>query len=121
VAPNEIRNPEGLSTTLGIGYAATQIICSKSAALHYLRQQANSPMRQIRDKADGLLDSTKTDEAHQDTPGSGTDEELADWKSQIVASNPSAKLGLRRTPYAFTEHGVAKQSSVLTSQHASVI
>ncbi len=45
-------------------------------------------------------------------------EELADWRSQIVTSNPSAKMGIRRPPYAFTEHGVAMLSSVLKSQRA---
>jgi hypothetical protein len=46
------------------------------------------------------------------------DEELADWRSQIVTSNPSVRMGLRRAPYAFTEHGVAMLSSVLNSQRA---
>ena len=35
-----------------------------------------------------------------------------------MISNPSAKMGLRRQPYAFTEHGVAMLSSVLRSKHA---
>lgn len=30
-------------------------------------------------------------------------EELRNWRSQIVMSNPAAKMGLRRRPYAFTE------------------
>jgi hypothetical protein len=30
------------------------------------------------------------------------DEELENWRSQIVTSNPGAKMGLRRPPYAFT-------------------
>ena len=36
------------------------------------------------------------------------------WTSQIVISN-SVKMGLRRSPYAFTELGVAMLSSVLRS------
>ena len=40
------------------------------------------------------------------------------WRSQIVTSNPSAKMGLRRRPYAFTEQGVAMLSSVLDSKRA---
>ena len=40
------------------------------------------------------------------------------WRSQFVISNPSAKMGLRRPPYAFTEHGVAMLSSVLHSDRA---
>ena len=44
--------------------------------------------------------------------------ELDDWRSQIVISNPRANMGLRRQPYAFTEHGVAMLSSVLRSRRA---
>ncbi|OJU52168.1 MAG: DNA-binding protein [Bacteroidales bacterium 45-6] len=44
-----------------------------------------------------------------------TDEELQDWRSQIVMSN-SIKMGIRRNPYAFTELGVAMLSSVLNSR-----
>jgi hypothetical protein len=47
-----------------------------------------------------------------------TKKELEDWRSQIVTSNPAAKMGLRRRPYAFTEQGVAMLSSVLHSQRA---
>jgi len=47
-----------------------------------------------------------------------TDEELTEWRSQIVMSNLGAKMGLRRPPYAFTEHGVAMLSSVLASKRA---
>lgn len=45
-------------------------------------------------------------------------QELENWRSQIVTSNPAAKMGLRRQPYAFTEHGVAMLSSVLHSPRA---
>jgi hypothetical protein len=41
-----------------------------------------------------------------------------DWRSQIVTSNPAAKMGLRYRPYAFTEHGVLMLSSVLRSKRA---
>jgi hypothetical protein len=44
--------------------------------------------------------------------------ELKNWRSQIVTSNPAAKMGLRRPPYAFTEHGVAMLSAVLHSEQA---
>lgn len=47
-----------------------------------------------------------------------TEEEFQVWKSQIVISNPGAKMGLRRPPYAFTEHGVLMLSSVLNSDRA---
>ena len=47
-----------------------------------------------------------------------TKEELENWRSQFVMSNPGAKMGLRRPPYAFTEQGVAMLSSVLRSQRA---
>src|SRR5258705_10439856 len=45
-------------------------------------------------------------------------EELENWRSQFVISNPAAKMGLRRPPYAFTELGVAMLSSVLNSERA---
>src|SRR5882724_8687991 len=47
-----------------------------------------------------------------------TQQELENWRSQIVISNPTATMGLRRPPYAFTEHGVAMLSSVLNSVRA---
>lgn len=46
-----------------------------------------------------------------------TKEEFENWKSQIAMSN-SDKMGLRRPPYAFTEHGIAMLSSVLNSERA---
>jgi hypothetical protein len=45
-------------------------------------------------------------------------EEFANWRSQIVTSNPGLKMGARRRPYAFTEQGVAMLSSVLRSNRA---
>jgi hypothetical protein len=45
-------------------------------------------------------------------------EEFGNWRSQSVTSNPKAKMGLRRPPYAFTEHGVAMLSAILKSQRA---
>lgn len=47
-----------------------------------------------------------------------TRRELGNWKSQIVTSNPAAKMGLRKPPLAFTEQGVAMLSSVLDSERA---
>jgi hypothetical protein len=47
-----------------------------------------------------------------------TKHELGHWRSHFVTSNPSSKMGLRRRPYAFTEHGVAMLSSLLNSQRA---
>jgi hypothetical protein len=44
--------------------------------------------------------------------------EMADWMSQTVISNPSAKMGLRRPPFVFTQEGVAMLSTVLRSQRA---
>ena len=35
-----------------------------------------------------------------------------------MISNPAARMGLRRRPYAFTEQGVAMLSSVLHSERA---
>ena len=47
-----------------------------------------------------------------------SEDELEQWRSQFVLSNPSLKMGLRRPPYAFTEQGVAMLSSVLRSKRA---
>src|ERR1043166_3671298 len=48
-------------------------------------------------------------------------EELEQWRSQFVMSNPAARMALRRPPYAFTEQGVAMLSSVLRSQRAITV
>ncbi len=40
-----------------------------------------------------------------------TKEELENWKSQIVITNKE-KMGLRRRPFAFTEHGVSMLAGV---------
>jgi ORF6N domain len=45
-------------------------------------------------------------------------DDLENWRSRIVTSNSSAKMGLRRPPYAFTQEGVAMLSSVLRSERA---
>jgi hypothetical protein len=45
-------------------------------------------------------------------------DDLKNWRSQIVTSNPSARMGLRRPPYAFTQEGIAMLSSVLRSERA---
>lgn len=45
-------------------------------------------------------------------------EELADWISQFVISNPSIKKGLRKPPRVFAEQGVAMLASVLSSDRA---
>jgi len=47
--------------------------------------------------------------------------ELENWRSQFVMSNPAARKGLRRSPYAFTEQGVAMLSSVLKSKRAIAV
>jgi hypothetical protein len=50
-----------------------------------------------------------------------TKTELENWRSQFVTSNPRARMGLRRSPYAFTEQGVAMLSSVLRSERAIAV
>jgi hypothetical protein len=40
--------------------------------------------------------------------------EFADWRSQIVISNPD-RMGLRHRPMAFTEQGVAMLSGILNT------
>jgi hypothetical protein len=44
--------------------------------------------------------------------------ELAAWRSHSVISNPRAKMGLRRAPFAFTEHGALMAATVLSSPRA---
>ena len=43
--------------------------------------------------------------------------EFENWKSQLVTSN-SEKMGIRRSPYVFTEQGVAMLSGVINSPKA---
>jgi hypothetical protein len=45
-------------------------------------------------------------------------QEFQNWRSQMVTSNVGAKMGLRRSPYVFTELGVAMLSSILNSERA---
>src|SRR5713226_7934518 len=45
-------------------------------------------------------------------------QELETWRSQVVISKPSAKMGLRRAPFAFTEHGALMAATVLNSTRA---
>jgi len=44
--------------------------------------------------------------------------EVDNWRSQCVTSNPTAKMGLRRSPLVFMQEGVAMLSSVLRSERA---
>ena len=48
-------------------------------------------------------------------------DEFKEWRSQIVTSNFSDKMGLRYAPYVFTEQGVAQLSSVLNSERAIAV
>ena len=47
-----------------------------------------------------------------------TNQEVSDWRSQIVMSNPGARMGLRRAPFAFTEHGALMAANVLNTPRA---
>ncbi len=44
-------------------------------------------------------------------------EEFENWKSQIVTSN-SDKMGLRKSPFVFTEQGISMLSAILKSETA---
>lgn len=44
--------------------------------------------------------------------------ELGHWRSRFVMSNPAAKMGLRRPPCAFTEHGALMAATLLNSPRA---
>jgi hypothetical protein len=50
-----------------------------------------------------------------------TKEEFDDWRSQFGTSNSGDRMGLRYTPMAFTEQGVAMLSSVLNSEQAILV
>ena len=45
-------------------------------------------------------------------------QEFDEWRSQIVMSNPGSRMGLRRAPFAFTEHGALMAATVLNSPRA---
>ncbi|MDE2019424.1 MAG: ORF6N domain-containing protein [Patescibacteria group bacterium] len=45
-------------------------------------------------------------------------EEFKNWRSQFATSNSGMKMGLRRPPYVFTEHGAVMLASVLNSEAA---
>ena len=47
-----------------------------------------------------------------------TNQEVSYWRSQVVMSNPGARMGLRRAPFAFTEHGALMAATVLNSPRA---
>src|SRR6267378_601872 len=44
--------------------------------------------------------------------------ELESWRSHVVMSNPGARMGLRRAPFAFAEHGALMAATVLNSPRA---
>jgi len=47
--------------------------------------------------------------------------EFENWRSQFGTSNLADKMGLRYSPYAFTEQGIAMLSSVLNSKQAIAV
>lgn len=47
-----------------------------------------------------------------------TQGETENWISQFATSNSSTKMGLRKPPYAFTEHGAVMLAAVLKSDTA---
>jgi hypothetical protein len=67
-----------------------------------------------------LLQSVKRNRARfpEDFMFQLSPQELQNWRSQFVTSNLADKMGLRRSPFVFTEPGVAMLSSVLRSARA---
>jgi len=47
-----------------------------------------------------------------------SNEELENWRSQIVTSNSEIRMGLRHLPFCFTEQGVTMLSCVLNSERS---
>jgi len=45
-------------------------------------------------------------------------EEFENWRSQLVMSKPGARMGLRRAPAAFTEHGALMTAMIINTPHA---
>ncbi|HIP32386.1 MAG TPA: ORF6N domain-containing protein [Crocinitomicaceae bacterium] len=50
-----------------------------------------------------------------------SENDVKDWRRQIGTSNVGDKMGLRYSPMAFTEQGVAMLSSVLKSKRAIAV
>jgi hypothetical protein len=50
-----------------------------------------------------------------------TKSEFENWRSQCGTSNFADKMGLRYSPYALTEQGIAMLSSVLNSEKAIAV
>ncbi len=48
-------------------------------------------------------------------------EEVENWRSQMVTSNSGDKMGLRYSPFCFTEQGVTMLSCILKSKRAITI
>lgn len=50
-----------------------------------------------------------------------SDEETQKWRCQFGTSKSGNKMGLRYSPFAFTEHGILMLSSVLNSEKAAQV
>ncbi len=50
-----------------------------------------------------------------------TKKEFENWRSQIVTSNSGDIMGLRYSPYCFTEQGLTMLSCILTSERAVAV
>ena len=50
-----------------------------------------------------------------------SNEETQNWRRQFGTSNLTDKMGLRHSPFAFTEHGILMLSSVLNSEKAAQV
>jgi hypothetical protein len=50
-----------------------------------------------------------------------SNEETQNWRRQIGTSNSRDKMGLRYSPFVFTEHGILMLSSVLNSEKAAQV
>ncbi|MBC8266612.1 MAG: ORF6N domain-containing protein [Flavobacteriales bacterium] len=71
----------------------------------YLKRQVRRNM--IRFPSDFMFEMTK--------------EELKNWRLQNGTSNAGERMGLRYTPFCFTEQGVAMLSGVLKSDRAALV
>jgi hypothetical protein len=71
------------------------------------------PTKRLNEQVKRNRDRFPEDFAFQLTLG-----ELRNWMSQFATSNSAVKMGLRKPPYVFTEHGAVAAAFVLNSRVA---
>ena len=85
-----------------------------------LNEQVKRNIRRFPENFMFQLSKTEFEEWRSQNATSNFDSDYTDWKSQNAISNiqQSIKMGARKRPYAFTEHGIIMLASVLKSDTA---